>query len=62
MFGIALSQNKKHIEKVFVLLLWMKENKRKKGYTLTPMRYDKITLSIPDFREMTLCPQNDQIS
>ena len=49
MFGIALSQNKKHIEKVFVLLLWMKENKRKKGYTLTPMRYDEITLSISDF-------------
>ena len=62
MFGIALCQNKKHIEKVFVLLLCMKENKRKKGYTLTPLRYDEITLSIPDFREMTLCPQNDQIS
>ena len=31
MFGIALCQNKKHIENVFVLLLWMKENKRKKG-------------------------------
>jgi hypothetical protein len=48
MFGIALCQNKRHIETFFffffVLLLWMKENKKEKGYTLTPSRYDKITL------------------
>ena len=40
----------------------MKENKKEKEYTLTPLKYDEITLSIPDFWEMTLCPQNDQIS
>jgi hypothetical protein len=62
MFGIALCQNKKHIEFFFVSLLWMKENNRKKWYTLTPSRYDEIALSIFDFREMTLCPQNDQIN
>jgi hypothetical protein len=31
MFGITLCQNKRHIENFFILLWWMKENKRKMG-------------------------------
>ncbi len=60
MFGIALCQSKKYIEIFSVLLLWRKI-KGKRVYIDT-LSYDEIKLSIPDFREMTLCPQNDQIS